>query len=317
MPFLEEYKRFRFSDIQAFAVAKTSRYGRGLFYLSVLLLSCIAITLISVISGNFGMGVVIGLSFFIFLALVSLSMLLRHLILGPTCVCDVQTVLTKERLRPLNRYFLTLEIMERVDRCIRERQAEIVAFGDGSGERSPGIRNLPGVAIQRYSIPGPVPWANVLFLSLGLFGLVALHLENVFLTGIVMFLLFAGSLLLTMTLISVVRKATPDSVRLLLWLLLGIHFMVVGVGAVYFLFAATNEPAYTVGLIGPLEAFTGIATDGAVWVYGLFAGLFLGFFLVGVAGLLESLKWKRQILLARGLELDREIEAKKRGTGDD
>lgn len=301
MPFLEEYKRFRFSDIQAISIARTSRIGRGLLYLSLLLICSAVITLTIALSDTLNPGLVFVLSVFGLAGLASFALLFRHLILGPTCVCDIQTSLTKERLRPLTRYHRSVQAIELIEGLVRESQAGLIGNHQASAETGGEVRSARVQAGDFFQIPRPVPAAFGMFLLLGLASLAALHLESLFLTGAILFLLVVASLLLTVTLVSVVRKATPDSIRVLLWVLLGLHFIVVGAGGVYFLMAATKNPAYTVGLTGPLEAFTGIATDGGMVIYGLFAGLFFGFFVVSLAGLLQVAKWTRQITLGTSL----------------
>jgi hypothetical protein len=92
---------------------------------------------------------------------------------------------------------------------------------------------------------------------------------------------------------------------------MGIHFLVVGTGAVYFLMAATADPAYTVGITGPLEAFTGIATNGGAVFYGIFLALFLGYFVTGLTGLVEAGKWRRRLQLAAALDAGETVAAVK------
>lgn len=301
MPFLEEYKRFRFTDVQAVSIARTSRLGKGMLYLFLLLICSAVISLILTLTEVLNSGLVVVLSVTGLVGLACFALLARHLILGPTCVCDIQTSLTKERLRPLTRYHQSVQTIELIEGLVRESQAGLDAKENAAEQGGGVVRSVGGKTGDFFQIPGQVPVAFWMFLVLGLVSLAALHLESLFLTGTILFLLTIASLLLTVTLVSVVRKATPDSIRMLLWVLLALHFVVVGAGGVYFLIAATNEPAYTVGLIGPLEAFTGIATDGGILIYGLFAGLFFGFFAVSLAGLIQVGKWTRQISLATSL----------------
>jgi len=301
MPFTEEYKRFQLSEIQAVNVAKTSRLGMGLLYLFILLVCALVITLVLVFTQELRPAAVVVLSIFIAVALATAALLLRHLILGPTCVCDLQTRLTRERLTPLNRYHRALETVRRVEGLVRESQRGIVAGGAEETREGLSVRHAGSRATDFYQIPRPVPAVFALFLGLGLASLSALHLESLVLTGGILFLLVAASLLLTLSLVSVVRKPTPESIRAVLWVLLGLHFFVIGIGTVYFLIAATREPAYTVGLAGPLEAFTALASEGGMILYGVFVGLFLGFSGAGLWGLLLAGKWKRQIRFAATL----------------
>lgn len=299
MPYLEEYKRFRLSDIQAITLARTSRIGKGLLYLTGLLFSAAFVALIFGLSEAMRPITVAAISFFVLTGLAFLALLVRHLILGPTCVCDVQTSLTRERLRPLNRYHRTLQTVAMIQDLVREKQAGLaessVSKPAGAAAETRPAGTFRG---ETFQVPALVPPAFGVFVALGLAGLAGLHLESVALTAGVMLLILLGSLMITMTLVAVVRKTTPDSLRLVLWITMGIHFVVVGAGAVYFLMAATAEPAYTVGITGPLEAFTGIATDGGVVFYAIFVVLFLGYFINGLTGLVQARKWQRRLQLA-------------------
>ncbi len=301
VPFHEEYKRYRFSDVQSLSIAGTSRVGMGLLYMFALLSFTSVIVLILALSDSLTPAIAIWLSIFTFAALLFVALLVRHLILGPSCVCDIQTSLSRERIRPLNRYHRAIEVIGRIEGLVRDSQANQDA-SPGSGEDQGREIHLSGTrSKESYVVSPTVIPSFTIFLVLGLVALAALHLESLFLTGAVMLLLLAASMLLTITLVAVVRRPTPERIRLFLWLLLGNHFLVVGGGAFYFLIAATREPANTVGVTGPMEAFTGIASTGGIWAYGLFTALFLGFFLTGLGGLLESFKWKRQIRLAESI----------------
>jgi len=314
MPYLEEYKRFRLSDIQAITLARTSRFGKGLLYLTGLLFNAGLAALIFALSETLRPITVAAISFCVLGGLVFLALLVRHLILGPTCVCDVQTSLTRERLRPLNRYHRTLQTIALIENLVQEKQAGLAGQSVvGSDAVSAGTRPAEVFRGETFHVPRLVPPAFGVFLVLGLTGLAGLHLESVVLTAGVMLMILLGSLMITMTLVAVVRKTTPESLRLVLWITMGIHFLVVGAGAVYFLMAATTEPAYTVGITGPLEAFTGIATNGGAVFYTIFAVLFLGYFITGLTGMIEAGKWQRRLKLAGVLEADVPPAAVKEG----
>ena len=304
MPLMEEYKRFRLTDIQAISIARTSRFGKGFLYLASLLLCLGLIAIIFAVSETIRPAAIVAISIFVLFGLAALALLVRHLILGPTCVCDIQTSLSRERLRSLTRYHHSLQTISMIERLVRESQAGLAESAEAAakGGEVAATRRADTFRGDTFQVPRLVPPAFGLFLILGLGGLAALHLESPLVTGGVLLLILLGSLMLTMTLVSVVRKATPNSVRMVLWITMGIHFLVVGAGAVYFLIAATNEPAYTVGITGPLEAFTGIATTGGPVFYGLFTALFLGFFASGLWGIIESGKWRRRLALAGTME---------------
>lgn len=299
MPFTEEYKRFRLGEIQSFSVAKTSRTGLTLLYVFLLLFSAVIAGLIAGLSESYHLAKILTLSFFSAGALGALAMLVRHLILGPVCVCDIQTRLTKERLRPLRRYHFTLETVSRIDGLVREKQTDLPKPDGAEGEASAFRRVASKGPGDFYRVPKVVVPAFALFVVLGILGLLGLHLESLLVTGIVLVLLLVGSLLVTLSLVSVVRTPTPMSLRTALWVLMGFHFLVIGTGAVYFLVVAAGNPAYTVGLGGPLEAYTALPSEGGMALYGVFCAFFLGYLVCGGIGLGSARVWgKRQTLLA-------------------
>lgn len=308
LAFTEEYKRFRLSEIQAVNVAKTSRMGRILLFTFGLLLASLVITLILVTADGMGPAAVIGLSLAFAFGLGSLALLVRHLILGPTCVCDIQTRVSRERIIPLNRYHRTLETLGRIDARIRTSQAGVRVSEEGTKEGTTTIDDAAR-GMGFFQVPATVPIAFGSFVIFALAGLAALHLESLGLTAFVLFLILVGSLLLLLSLVSVVRKPTPESLRTVLWLLLGLHFLVVGIGTVYYLVVATREPAYTVGFTGPLEAYTALAAEGGFWLYATFVGLLGAMLVSAVTGLVLAVKWRGKIRLAASLSASPAIVA--------
>jgi hypothetical protein len=300
LPFTEEYKRFRLSEIQAVNVAKTSRTGWILLYLFGLLLASLVVTLILVLADSMSPITVIGLSLGFAFGFISLGLLARHLILGPTCICDIQTRLSRERIRPLNRYHRTLEMVRRIDGLVRDRQSDVRI-----GAESDGRQSSTGAASARaadfFQVSRVVPISFGAFLVLGLGGLLGLHFESLGLTAFVLFMILAASLVLLLALIAVVRKPTPDSLRTVLWLLLGLHFLIIGIGTVYYLVVATREPAYTVGLTGPLEAYAAIPSEGGMALYGVFVGLLGAMTGASITGLLLAGRWRTKIRIAANL----------------
>ena len=290
----EEYKRFRLSEIEALNLAKTSRIGTGLLLLSVFLATAGTASLILFLSEGLGPAKVAFLSVAVVAALLSLALLVRHLVLGPTCVCDLQTRLTRERIRPLNRYHRALEVVKGIDGLVRERQAGIVA---GSPEvAATAVTATTGIRGDGfYSVPATAMASFGAFIGFGFVALAALHLESLLFTGLVLFLVLVASLLVILALVASVRRPTPDAIRRILWSLLVLHFLVVGIGSVYYLVAAMREPSYTVGFAGPLEAYTALASEGGMVLYGVFTGLFLAMLAAGVGGLVLAFRWRGRI----------------------
>lgn len=293
LPYTEEYKRYRFRDIQVFSVAKRSRIGMAMVYSLGVFLFAIPVVLVLALTEaeDFGTGSAVFVSLCALGLLASVSLIARHLILGPTCTCDIQTSLSRDRLRPLNRYWKTLEIVEAVEAEIRGSQE---ALG-GEGTRETGILPAGSKRSAAIAVPGPVFPTFFATLAFGLGCLAALHLESLVLTGALLVLLIVVSFLLTFSLVASMRRATPELVRALLWCVLGGLFVFLGGAVVYLFLSAARDPAYTVGVTGPLEAFSGIAAEGGFGFYLFFAVLSLGMFVVGVSGLVISSRWRGKL----------------------
>lgn len=295
IPLTEEYKRYRFTDIQAISIAKKSRIGTAVLY-GIGLVACagpLALILALLDENEFGMGSAISISIFALGALLFGSLLLRHLILGPLCVCDLQTSLSRDRIRPLNRFHAARQCLETVAAEIEAAQQSLAAAGEtvtataqiwgkGNGEKRS----------ESFSVPRPVIPSFTGVILFGIGALATLHLESVVLTTFLLFLLLLVSLSLTVSLIASVRRLTPESIRSLLWITLGLLFILVGTATVYLLISAARNPVYTLDFIGPLEALTGVASGGGPGFYFIFLTLSLGFFACGIVGVLTAFRWK-------------------------
>ncbi|MEC5126132.1 hypothetical protein VSU19_05190 [Verrucomicrobiales bacterium BCK34] len=294
IPLSEEYKRYKYSEIQALSIARTSRLGKGILYGGGFVFFSAVIALILGLIDDYNTGLAIVVSVLTIGSLLSLALLLRHLILGPTCVCEIRTSISRERLRPLNRYHRAKEIVDQLDSRIRESQKGLDEPTAGPGGDSVVAATASGTRdffqIGRLTIPTFIGFA-----IFGLVALAALHLESVVTTGVLLVLILGVSLLLTFSLIGSVRKPTPEPIRIGLWCLLGLLFLFLGSGAVYFLIVATQNPAYTIGITGPLEAYTAVASEGGMVGYGAFLLLGLGFFVVSIVGIFKTMKWSSQI----------------------
>lgn len=301
IPLTEEYKRYRFADIQAISIAKKSRIGAAVLY-AIGLLACagpLALIFALLDASEFGMGSAISISIFALGILLFGSLLLRHFILGPTCVCDLQTSLSRDRIRPLNRFHAARQCLDAIAVEIDAAQQSLTPGGDGEtvtvSAEAGGSR---GGRAESFSVPRPVipTFAGVILFGIG--ALATLHLESVALTTFLLFLLLFVSLSLTISLIASVRRLTPESIRTLLWVALGLLFVLVGTATVYLLISAARNPAYTIDFMGPLEALTGVAGGGGPGFYFVFLALSLGFFVCGISGVLTALRWKELIAKA-------------------
>lgn len=295
IPVTEEYKRYRFEDIQAISLSKKSRIGMAMMYSMGLLFFTVPLVLVLsfVDWDTFGMGAAVSISMLSLGSLLFLSLLMRHFILGPTCICDLQTNLSRDRLRPLTRYHASQECIAAIEDDIRASQAAMLA--SDVDENNNAVREAAGTKRESFSIPFPVIPTFVGMIVFGLGALATLHLESVFLTGIMLLVLLLVSFSITFSLINSVRKLTPESIRSILWVMLGLLFVFLGTATVYLLISAANDPVYTLDFMGPLEALTGVASGGGIGFYLVFLLLSLGFFGAGLGGVLNALKWRTRI----------------------
>lgn len=291
-PFTEEYRRYRYADIQAFSLVKTSRLGLGLVYGFGLSLAVGVLVLLAIFGrgDSFGPAVAITAAIFSIIGLGLLALLLRHLVLGPTCLCDIQTSLSQQRILPLDRYHRARQLIEEIGVKIDESQSGLV------GRENAESTVLASTAVSDfYRVPALVVPAFLVIAVTGVLCLVAMHLASILLVAVAMLSLLAVSVLLLISLIQSVRQATPQSVRTALWVATGLLFVLIGTGIIYFLAKATANPEYTLGIEGPLRAFTQIAPGGGIVFYTLFLVLTAGLSLPGIVGLVEAFRWKRKL----------------------
>ncbi len=297
LPFSEEYRRFRLSDIQAICVAKTSRLGLALLLAGVVLCGGVPAALILLLATVQTPESIVFACLFLLIALVGAGLLLRHLVLGPTCICELQTRMVRERLRPLNRYHFALETVRRIEELIRERQeAPVGGAEDDAGTRLVALPRTEPAGF--YAVPPSSTASFGSFAALGLVALAAIHLESLPLVGVALLLVLGASIALIVALVASVRKATPESIRAALWTLLGLDFVVIGVGSVYYFVVSAADPAYTIGITGPLEAFAAIAEEGGVILYGVVVALLGSLVAAAGAGLGLAAKWRSRMRLA-------------------
>lgn len=291
IPLAEVYKRYRFEDIQAISISKKSRIGAAILYALGLLSFAgpLVLVLALIDEGDFGMGSAVSISILALGALLFTRLLLRHLILGPTCVCDLQTSLSRDRIRPLGRFHSARQCVDILAEKIQSAQVPLREAEDAVVME---VDDRDRKEAETFTVPAPVipTFSGILVLGIG--ALAALHLESIMLTVIMLLVLLLVSFFLNFSLIASVRKHTPEAIRSTLWIAMGLLFVFVGSATVYLLISAARNPVYTLDFMGPLEALTGIANEGGIGFYLVFLAVSLGFFTCGLLGILISLKWK-------------------------
>ncbi|MEM7700201.1 MAG: hypothetical protein AAF236_17545, partial [Verrucomicrobiota bacterium] len=162
-PFREDYKRFRFTDVQVISVAKRSRSMMCFVYGAGILIFLLPFLLVITAGGGapFGLTRAVAASVLAVIILIFLGLLIRHIILGPTCVCEIQTSLSRDRLSPLNRYHRTLEVIDSLHPEIEASQTELLATGTlAGGDAASAIEERKPLSVS----PLVVPTFSVVFL---------------------------------------------------------------------------------------------------------------------------------------------------------
>lgn len=144
--YTEEYKRFYYRDIQAFLTRKTGR-GSAWNVVSALFLSLFA--LLAITRTTPAVAVV-----FWVLAGVFLLVLAGNLLLGPTCLCHVQTAVSREELPSLGRERNARKAIALLKPLIEGAQGALTP--DEIGARSTELAQQPGPASPSRTTP-PFP----------------------------------------------------------------------------------------------------------------------------------------------------------------
>ncbi len=310
LAFFEEYRRYRLSDIEAIIVAKTPSRLRALLYIGIfLILGAVAVLLVrgdSSLLIHQVMAVTCGVTSLAFLAL-----LIRHFLLGPMCVCELQTNRSRVRLQALRRYRKALEVAAEIESTGRAGQADLLAKDLGksdSHEAADWTDQIvdPGSSENRsYRVPRLAWYTFVGFILVGALSFLAISIESMALMIVATIVMTTSGVLLAFTFVFAFRKSTPESLRSALWTLQGLYFLAMIVGMVYYVIVSIREPSYTVGFTGPMEAYLAIVDEGGVLLWIVFATMFLGMTCSSVWGLMLIGRWNRRIATVKSISESR------------
>ncbi len=294
--FKEEYLRYRYRDIQAFTITKTSRFGLGVLYFlgAALFIGIIALSLMDIGENPIGLTWIVFLTVHSVLALIFLFLLLRHFILGPTCRCVIQTSLKQDRIRPLNRLHAATQCLEKISETVALAQEDLARPSAGRVS-SAGMIPEKSVVGGGLRIPGLVVPVFGVFALFGLCVIGTLHLGSTALATasiILASLCFAGIL---GSLLRSIRFPAPGSIRTFLWVSLGLMTLFAGAGVIYYIYVAVIDPVFTLDISGPVEALAGAGVLGGSGFYFCFLLLSIGVVLVSIFGIITTLKWKTRI----------------------
>ncbi|MEO0415303.1 MAG: hypothetical protein AAF226_10165 [Verrucomicrobiota bacterium] len=292
VPFTEEYRRYRYSDIESISIAKKSRVG-GMVGLLAGVIVLLALTLLfSAVRGDGGGGfaltilaAICGVS-----GVILIGLFLRHWLLGATCVCEIQTSLKRERISTLNRYSIAQQAVDLLRSEIANAQNGFLPR-DGSERES--------VDASRNSKPLVV--SGLHWVTCGIAGLFALLvLAGSFIEQMVIWvavlITFLAFLALTMSsLFGSIRNRTPDSIRVLYSIFL-VSCVVFGISSlVYYLIVSFQNPAYTLDMVGPFLAFTELPTYAGIGFVVLFLTVSVTTLILSGIGFLVGMKWRKWI----------------------
>ena len=289
--FTEHYRRFRYEDIQYFAITQTNRAGGIVLYSlsSALFAGIMAIVLAARDAGALSVFLIVVLALLAAGTVFSIVLLLRHLFLGPTCYFDINTKVKRERITSLDRLYVANQTADVLEEIIREKQKPLAAEGGAD------ISVLAEQAENRLTIGKTVLPAFLVYSLFGLAGLAALHLESIVLCVAALIMIVVGNLLTFRSIISSYRTATPDVLRRVLFTLLTSVMIFGGLALVYFIQIVSSNPIYIESFTAPFDAFVGIPTLGGLTWYLLFLGSILFVLSTAVTGCVQTLKWKNRL----------------------
>lgn len=296
LPFSEEYQRFRYRDIQACTLARTaSVWPRSLAYL-VGLAATIAVGFFLLFQREPGEIALLATTLAIPLPIgvMLLALLIRHLVLGPLCVCEIRTTLSKESLPAIRRWHQGREALARLSEKVHAAQADLADredSRDSTGE-TPANREADRPSLR---VPTFTTAAFTIQASLGAILVLLLHLPSLILAGLMLGLAVLSGTPLLVALGNSTRHPTPEPLRRLLWTQLVAEIGLGATATVYFIDQAINDPSLTTSLVGILEAFADISALGGFVFYLLFLIVGLAQMSLAFAGLARTRHWQNQL----------------------
>lgn len=294
IPFSEQYLRFRYQDIQALVLVGTSgRMLSGVLYAVGLLLSAGLCALILGLGGPGEIGTLLATLLLPFpLAMAFLFLLVRTLVLGQRCVCEVQTAVKREKFRMLTRLPQARRVMDVVDERIQQAQQGFLVDGHHSSGESGTVVGQDHSGGLRLTVPGSALPTFAAAMALGVLMLAQLHLASVAVAWVSQLTGMVLAPLVLFAIASSVRCLTSDGIRFALWGLLASLLATAG-GTLIFIFkTAIEDPAVTVSLVSYFETFAAVNHESDLGFYLYFLVLAVAMFSVGILGLLGVLRWR-------------------------
>lgn len=289
LPFSEEYKRFRYADIQGIVLARTAGlfWGALGYFAGFAAAASIAFALLFWREpGDVGL-LITTLSLPLPVAVAMLALLIRHLVLGPRCVCEIQTGVKRERLAPVSRLIQGREVLERLSPRIRGAQAGLEVSSEiPAPNLPPPALRVPGVALPAFFL---IALEGLCFLMLFVLPV------TIPVAGAALLLFPVAGAVLLAALAACARVPCPGSVRTAGWASLAALLALISVAAVYFADQAIVDPALTLDLAGPVDAFAAIAERGAMGFTIVTLAAATALLIASGIGLIVSLRWRARL----------------------
>lgn len=292
LPFSEEYRRFRFRDIQSITMARSSGLMLGAIGYLIALLAVGGIGFAFLYNREPGELplLVVTLVGPLPLCVLLLFLLIRHLVLGPRCVFTLQTALKRESIDTVNRAAKGREIMAQLGEKIRDAQQDLVPAReapDGLPQRKSKLPSMQVPKLAPFSFAGQA--------AVGLLLVLLLHLSGLVLAGLALIAAVLSGTPLLISLAAAARNPTPSSVRQLLWWQLVAHVLLGVVATIFYIDQAINDPALTVDALGPIRAFAEISALGGFIFYLIFLVIALAQLFIGITGFLQVRQWEQNL----------------------
>lgn len=308
MPFVEEYKRFGYKDVQAITRARSMVY----LWSSLLFGLGAALSAALIFLPDYSAPVTIVMFIFMIPVLaVCLPCFVVTMARGPTCRCRIQTAVGSVLIRPLSRERAAKKAILEMSALIAEHQADLVSWHQVEGEAegrwdvsaaetetapqaaTPGIRPERRMTRSKVLVP-----TFVLMLPFGVIWLAYAYVPvwwPLILAGVLEFALLLG---IAASLVEQMRGYSPGSILAILWAALVQQIgLMLAAFVVYIVWSINNGMARSAG--GP-EVFANLLErlDTSVFVYNfsVINGLFS--VLLGLAGL--SQVWRYHSRMAGG-----------------
>jgi hypothetical protein len=294
--YTEEYKRFYYRDIQAFATAMTNR-GRNL---GILFLACFLISTAFALKLAYGGGLF--LFAFEILAGLFLALLLINWLRGPTCRCYLMTAVSREELPSLDRVKKVKKAIGILNPIIERLQGsltpgEIEAKAKEMPQKATPVRAAPsaaGAAAGKHYSGTAHGVLLVLLLADGLLTSAALF-NNHFALTISSTLVISG--IGIMTVVALVKQhgsSITKGLRGITWAALGYMCVALFLGYVLSIYAAMNNPMAINSQWEMIKMFSALSPLDSAFLTCIYVFSIVSSLLIGTLGMIFLRRFRKE-----------------------